>query len=71
MLPMAGTWAAVMLLLLVPLAGGCSTAHHQASRAGPGLPPGSGTSRGSLQALASAYLAIAEPANGDRAALAG
>jgi hypothetical protein len=59
---MASTWAAVILLVLVPLAGGCSTAH-QPGRAGPGRPPGSTAGRGGLRALASAYLAIAEPAN--------
>ncbi|HEX9354020.1 MAG TPA: hypothetical protein VF933_09425 [Streptosporangiaceae bacterium] len=59
---MASTWAAVILLVLVPLVGGCSTAH-QPGRAGPGRPPGSTAGRGGLRALASAYLAIAEPAN--------
>lgn len=54
--PMAGTWVAMLLLMLVPLAAGCTMAH-QAGQAG------SGAGRGSLRALASAYLAIAQPAN--------
>jgi len=59
---MAGTWVAVLLLVLAPLAAGCTMAH-QAGHAGHRIPPASGAGRGSLRALASAYLAIALPAN--------
>ena len=62
--PMARTLVAVVLvlLLLAPLAAGCTMAH-QAGRAGPRTPPASGSGRDGMRALASAYLATAQPAN--------
>lgn len=60
--PGARIWAAVVALVLVPLAAGCTTVH-QAGPAGQPVPPGSGAARGGVRALAAAYLAIARPAN--------
>jgi hypothetical protein len=60
--PRVRTWIAVVVLVLVPLAAGCTLAH-QAGHAGQPTPPGSGAARGGVRALASAYLAIARPAN--------
>ncbi len=60
--PRARTWVAVVMLVLVPLAAGCTPAR-QAGSTGQPAPPGSGAPRGGVRALASAYLAIARPAN--------
>jgi len=60
--PRARIWVAVVVLVLVPLAAGCTLAH-QAGSTGQPAAPGSGAPRGGVRALASAYLAIARPAN--------
>jgi hypothetical protein len=66
-MPMARTGGvAVVLLMLLLLAAGCGRGH-PAGTAGPaarqGVPPGSSAAQGGMRTLASAYLAIAGPAN--------
>jgi hypothetical protein len=63
---MPRTWAVAVLLALLPMAAGCATAHRPSSAArstlsGPAALTAAG--RGGKQALAAAYLAIAQPAN--------
>jgi hypothetical protein len=60
--PMARTWVVAVLLVLVPMAGGCATVHLPGSAAR-SMPPAAGARRGGERALAAAYLAIAQPAN--------
>jgi len=60
--PMARTWVAAVLLVLLPMAGGCATVHPPGSAAR-SMPPAAGAGRGGERALAAAYLAIAQPAN--------
>jgi hypothetical protein len=59
---MPRTWAVAVLLALLPMAAGCATAHRPSSAARSTL-SGPAAGRGGKQALAAAYLAIAQPAN--------
>jgi len=59
---MPRSWAVAVLLVLLPMAAGCATAHRPGSAAR-STPSGPAAGRGGKRALAAAYLAIAQPAN--------
>jgi hypothetical protein len=60
--PVTATLAAVLLLVLAPLAAGCAPGH-RAGGAGQRWSAGAGPGPGRPRALGSAYLALAQPAN--------